>query len=342
MSRRRVTLADLAEAAGVSRTTASLVMTGRGRELRISHDVEQRVLRAADELGYRPNAVSVGLRTGTSRTIGFVSDTVATTHLAGDMIKGALEAARERGVMLFIGESEGDPELERGLLHAMQDRQVDGIILAAMFTRTIEVPKDIGPAVLLNALPRPASGLPSIVPDEIGAGRAAARVLLDAGHHDGVYMIGAGPTLNDVPPDSVAAVERLIGIKETGLQIAGGRVCVDWQPEHGLTETRALLAEHRPRALICLNDRVALGAYQALDEAGLSVPGDVSVVSFDDHPIASWIRPKLTTVALPHYDLGRKAVEVLFAQMAGEVEPGQVFRVPMPVRPRESVAPRAG
>lgn len=341
MSRRRVTLADLAEAAGVSRTTASLVMTGRGRELRISHDVEQRVLRAADELGYRPNAVSVGLRTGTTRTIGFVSDTVATSHLAGDMIKGALEAARERGVMLFIGESEGDPELERGLLHAMQDRQVDGIILAAMFTRTIKVPKDIGPAVLLNALPRPASGLPSIVPDEIEAGRSAARVLLDAGHHDEVYVIGAGPTLQDVPADSVAAVERLIGIRETGLKIAGARVCPDWQPEHGLAATRALLADHRPRALICLNDRVAIGAYQALAEAGLSVPGDVSVVSFDDHPIASWMWPKLTTVALPHYDLGRKAVEVLFAQMAGEVEPGQVFRVPMPVRHRESVVARA-
>lgn len=341
MSRRRVTLADLAEAAGVSRTTASLVMTGRGRELRISHDVEQRVLRAADELGYRPNAVSVGLRTGTTRTIGFVSDTVATSHLAGDMIKGALEAARERGVMLFIGESEGDPELERGLLHAMQDRQVDGIILAAMFTRTIKVPKDIGPAVLLNALPRPASGLPSIVPDEIEAGRSAARVLLDAGHHDEVYVIGAGPTLQDVPADSVAAVERLIGIRETGLKIAGARVCPDWQPEHGLAATRALLADHRPRALICLNDRVAIGAYQALAEAGLSVPGDVSVVSFDDHPIASWMWPKLTTVALPHYDLGRKAVEVLFAQMAGEVKPGQVFRVPMPVRHRESVVARA-
>ncbi|WP_440074217.1 LacI family DNA-binding transcriptional regulator [Streptosporangium sp. OZ121] len=339
MSRRRVTLADLAQAAGVSRTTASLVMTGRGRELRISHDVEQKVLRAADELGYRPNAVSVGLRTGTTRTIGFVSDTVATSRLAGDMIKGALEAARERGVMLFIGETEGDPELERGLLHAMQDRQVDGIILAAMYTRMIKVPKDIGPAVLLNALPRQASALPSIVPDEVGAGRSAARVLLEAGHHEDVYLIGAGPRARDVPAASVAAVERLTGIEEAGLRIAGARVCADWQPEEGLAATRSLLAGHRPRALICLNDRLALGAYQALSDAGLSVPGDVSVVSFDDHPIASWIRPKLTTVALPHYELGRKAVEVLFAQMGEEAEPGQVHRVAMPVRHRESVAP---
>ncbi|GAB3899313.1 hypothetical protein GCM10029964_085080 [Kibdelosporangium lantanae] len=97
MSSRRVTLAEVAERAGVSRTTASLVLSGRGRELRISPSVEQRVLDAAKDLQYRPNIVSVGLRTGTTRTIGFVSDTVATTHLAGHMIKGALEAARERG-----------------------------------------------------------------------------------------------------------------------------------------------------------------------------------------------------------------------------------------------------
>src|SRR5206468_5755213 len=117
-------------------------------------------------------------------TIGFVSDTVATSRLAGDMIKGALEAARERGVMLFIGETEGEPDLERGLLQAMHDRRVDGIIFAAMFTRTLRLPKGLttGPAVLLNARPRRPFPIPSVVPDEVEAGRAAARVLLDAGH----------------------------------------------------------------------------------------------------------------------------------------------------------------
>jgi LacI family transcriptional regulator len=349
VSPRRVTLADVATAAGVSKASASLVLSGRGRELRISQEVEQRVLRAAEELRYRPNAVSVGLRTGTSRTIGFVSDTVATSRLAGDMIKGALEAARERGVMLFIGETEGDPDLESGLLHAMHDRQVDGIILASMYTRTIKLPKDIAiaPAVLLNALPKQPSSLPSILPDEVEAGRAAARVLLDAGHRDGIHLIGVGPGIRDVPAQSVAAVERLFGIREVlteaGIKIASGRVCRDWQPEEGLAATRALLEDARPQALICLNDRLALGAYQALSDAGLSVPADVSVVSFDDHPIASWIRPKLTTVALPHYELGRKAVDVLFEEI-GRTDhqtegTAEVHRVPMPVRLRESVAP---
>jgi LacI family transcriptional regulator len=348
VNRRRVTLADVAKHAGVSATTASLVLSGRGRELRISESVEQRVLEAAGELQYRPNIVSVGLRTGTTGTIGFVSDTVATSHLAGDMIKGALEAARERGVMLFIGETEGEADLERGLLQAMHDRQVDGIIYASMFTRTMPVPTALlsGPAVLLNALPKKAVALPSVVPDEVEAGRAAARVLLEAGHSDGVHVIGAGPRVRDVPPDSLAAVQRLAGIRETlaaaKVKIASGRVCPVWLPEYGYQATLDLLEDHRPSALICLNDRLALGAYQALDDHALTVPGDVSVVSFDDHPIASWIRPKLTTVALPHYDLGRKAVEVLFDEMARHrdgLEPDDsTHLVPMPVRIGESVA----
>lgn len=347
MSPRRVTLADVAKQAGVSTTTASLVLSGRSREVRISPGVEQRVLKAADELQYRPNIVSVGLRTGTTRTIGFVSDTVATSRLAGDMIKGALEAARERGVMLFIGETEGDANLERGLLQAMHDRRVDGIIYASMFTRKVKVPKGLmaGPAVLLNALPKGPSLLPSVVPDEVEAGRAAARVLLGAGHRAGIHLIGAGPGVRDVAPEALAGVERLSGIhevfSEAGITVAGGHVCPDWQPEYGYEVTREVLKHHRPRALICFNDRLALGAYQALDDFGYKVPKDVSVVSFDDHPIATWIRPKLTTIALPHYELGRKAVDVLFAEIERGSDGGAatVHRVSMPVRTRESIAP---
>jgi LacI family transcriptional regulator len=350
VSSRRVTLSDVAKHAGVSRTTASLVLAGRGRELRISQSVQQRVLDAANDLGYRPNIVSVGLRTGTSRTIGFVSDTVATSRLAGDMIKGALEAAREKGMMLFIGETEGDPDLERGLLQAMHDRQVDGIIFASMFTRAVKVPGALtsGPAVLLNAVPKRPSPLPSIVPDEVEAGRAAARILLEAGHRDGIHLIGAGPGVRDVPPETLAGVERLTGIREVlghaKVKIAGGRICPDWQPEYGYEATRGLLEHTRPHALICFNDRLAVGAYQALDDFGWKVPADVSVVSFDDHPVATWIRPQLTTIALPHYELGRKAVDVLFTEIErhrlATAPESRVYRVPMPVRTRDSVAPR--
>lgn len=352
MSARRVTLADVARHAGVSPTTASLVLSGRGRQLRISQSVEERVLKAANDLRYRPNIVSVGLRTGATRTIGFVSDTVATSRLAGDMIKGALEAAREHGMLLFIGETEGEADLERGLLQAMHDHQVDGVVYASMFTRAVKVPTGLtaGPAVLLNAVPKRASSLTSVVPDEVGAGRAAAQVLLDAGHRDGIHIIGAGPRVRDVPPEALAGVERLTGIREVlgqaKVRIASGRVCADWQPGYGYEATREVLEHARPRALICLNDRLAVGAYQALEDFGLKVPADVSVVSFDNHPVAEWVRPKLTTVALPHYELGRKAVEVLLTEISrdpqGPARQGETYRVPMTVRVRDSVTAPGG
>ncbi|HLT83518.1 MAG TPA: LacI family DNA-binding transcriptional regulator, partial [Phototrophicaceae bacterium] len=105
MTSKRVTLADVARQAGVSSSTASLVLSGRGRELRISDAVHDRVRTAAEELGYRRNTISVGLRKGSTNTIGFVSDTVASSQLAGGMIRGALEAARDSGYMLFMSET---------------------------------------------------------------------------------------------------------------------------------------------------------------------------------------------------------------------------------------------
>ena len=350
MGRRRVTLADVALASGVSSTTASLVLSGRGAELRISETVQQRVREVSDSLGYRPNILSVGLRKGSSLTLGFISDTVATSQLAGDLIKGALEAAHDQGFMLFIAETEGDPKAERKLLDALLDRQVDGIILASMFTQTRRVPPGLDqvPAVLLNALPRtPQPGIPSVIPEELAAGRAAARLLLDAGHR-AIHLIGAGPGPQDTPPGTVAGEERLRGILEVlhdeGLEPASGHLCADWLPSFGWEATRRIIEDGgQGQAIITFNDRVAFGAYQALHEAGLSVPADMSIVSFDDHPLADWMRPGLTTFAIPHEAMGRRSVELILAAVAGRVDvdppPDLVHRVPMPLRLRESVGP---
>ena len=186
-----------------------------------------------------------------------------------------------------------------------------------------------------------------MLPDEAEAGRAAARILLEAGHRDGIHLIGAGPAKRDVPPGGVAAVERLEGIRSTlagaGVKVASGRLLLSWQPHDGLEATSTLLRKARPRALICFNDRLAFGAYQALADSGLRVPTDVSVVSFDDDAIASWVRPGLTTIAIPHYDLGRAAVDVLFDEIDRDHDEthrqATVHRVAMPVRTRGSVAP---
>jgi LacI family transcriptional regulator len=343
---RRVTLADVAKVVGVSQTTVSLVLSGRGRDLRISEDMQRRVREAATEMEYRHNRVSAGARGARTRTIAFVSDSVAGSRLAGGMVKGALGAARRRGVTLVFGETEGDAGLERTLIGTMRDYRVDGIILATVHTRTISVPAELaaGPAVLLNVLPREPSPLLSVVPDEVRGGRAAARVLLDAGHSEGIHVIGTAP---DIPTGGTAAFDRLAGVRqalgEAGVEVESGHQCRWWLPEHGFEATRDLLAKARPRALICLDDRLALGAYQALQDAGLTVPDDVSVVSFGDHTIASWLRPGLTTVALPHHDLGAKAVDLLLAgaeqRNVRPADRGRPHYVPMPVRDRQSVAP---
>ncbi len=354
MGRKRVTLADVALAAGVSPTTASLVLSGRGPELRISDIVQQRVHAVSGELGYRPNIVSIGLSKGTTRTLGFVSDTVATSQLAGDMIKGALEAAREHGYMLFIGETEGDAASEQRLLDAMLDRQVDGIILASMFTRLRPLPEPLAdvPAVLLNTVPLEPTPLPSVIPDEYAAGHAAATLLLDAGHRQ-IHLVGAGPGIADVPAGTVAGRERLAGIRdalaEHGLEPASGHLCSEWLPLNGRQAvTRLVRDDPRPEALICFNDRLAFGAYQALQHAGLRVPQDVSVISFDDAPLADWLEPGLSTFAIPHEDLGRRAVELLLdgiragqeTEAAQPGAPGTTHRLPMPLRTRGSTAAR--
>jgi len=338
----RVTLADVARLAGVSQTTASFVLAGRGEEMRLSAQVEARVQRVVRETGYRPNVVSRNLRTGTTHTIGFVSDTIATTPFAGHLIWGALDAARERNHLLLIAETEGDPELEKEMIEAMRDRQVDGIVLASMYTRWVDVPKALleGPSVLLNALPSKRCPIASVVPDELEAGRTVANALLRSGHTRGIYVVGVGTKPSQVPKGGVAATERLAGIKEVlggfGAPLAGGALLADWQPRDGYQAALRLLKRRpTPRAFICLNDRLSVGVYHALEDTGRKVGKDVSVISFDDEPFASWLRPQLTSIAIPHYELGRRAIDVLLGP--GASPEGVVHRVSMPLRERESI-----
>lgn len=335
MAAPRVTLLDVARRAGVSRTTASFVMTGR-RDMRISVDAEQRVLRAARELNYRPNLLARSLRTNLSQTIGLISDVIATEAFAGEMVRGSLATALLHDHLLFIGETEGDVEVQKRLVQNMLDRGVGGFVYAAMYTREAKIPKVLRdqPVVMLNCVAATLD-IPMVVPDERTAGRSAAQALLDAGHQEGIYVLG------EVLPHVFAAVERLTGIREAltaaGVELAG---CIDslWWPEPARTAMAGFLREGgRPSALICLNDRVAFGTYQALGAAGLQVPDDVSIVSFDDSDLASWLWPQLTSVAIPHFELGRRAVELL---LADKRVPG-VHEIPMPLRDRGSVAPPA-
>jgi LacI family transcriptional regulator len=336
MRQHRVTLADVARRAGLSKTAASMVLNGR-EGTRLSAEAHQRVFAAAEELGYRPNMAARSLRTRKTATIAFISDIVATTRFAGGLIRGALDAARERDHVLLIAETEGDAAFEKYAIDTMLDRQVDGVVYAAMATRQLTVPPALlaGPVVLLNATSP--DNLPCVLPDNEGAGRTVATALLDKGHRDRIAIIGRNELKETDPEVSLAADARLRGIHEV-LAKAGAVACrevscQDWLTEHGYAAMRSLLRRSpRPTAVICMNDRLAFGAYQALADAGLSVPTDVSVISFDDDPIAAWLRPGLSTAVLPHEQMGRRAVELL---LDGHTSGPRL--VPMTLRRRKSI-----
>jgi LacI family transcriptional regulator len=185
--------------------------------------------------------------------------------------------------------------------------------------------------VLLNCLAR-GKPIASVVPDDREGGRAAVRELLGHGHRDGIVVVG------ERPPHVVAATERSAGVADElgglGLELAGS-IETRWWPEYAYLAVLDYLRNgNRPTAFICLNDRIAMGAYQACTELGLSVPQDISMVSFDDSDLARWLRPKLTSVAIPHFEMGRRAVELLLTPE----RPTIIERVPMPLRRRDSVA----
>ena len=335
---KRVTLSDVAREAGVSSTTASFVLSSQDSK-RISHATQQRVWAASRKLGYRPNLAARSLRVNSTMTIGLISDRIAATQYAGEMIRGVIDAAARTERLVLIAETESESADGAEHIDAMLDRGVDGLIYGSMYTRTVEPPAALRsvPHVFLNCLPGQQTG-PSVVPDEVEAGRLAAATLLDAGHTDAVYHIGGRHRTADRPEGIVAGRERYAGMTAEfaarGLTLAGVAEC-EWLPPEGYRAAREALREHAPTAFVCANDRLALGAYQALQEAGLEVAADVSVISFDDSELASWLRPALTSIALPHYAMGAKAAELLLGNQLAPT----VHRCVMPCTVRASVGP---
>jgi len=336
----RTRIKDVAASAGVSVSTVSLVLNDVPGA-RVSQETRERVLAAARRLGYATNAIARSLRTQRTRTIGFISDVIATTPYAGRMIQGAQDAAWRAGHLLFLVNTGGDATLESHTVAALRAHQVDGIVYATMYHRELEVPAGLaqGPLVLLDARPVNRSA-PFVVPDEEGGARAAVTELTDHGHR----RIGFATDADPVP----AARGRLAGYR-CALRAAG----LPEDPALVVTEDSDTAGGHRavgrlldlpdpPTAVFCFNDRMAMGAYRAVRERGLSVPGDVSVVGFDDQElIAAALSPGLTTVALPHYGMGEWAVETLLALVAadGAAAADRHVLMPCPLVRRDSVGP---
>jgi LacI family transcriptional regulator len=336
MSERRVTLADVARLAGLSPSAASLILNDRPGT-RLSLDATRRVRQAAAELGYRPNVAARGLRTAQTNTIGFISDGVAVSRFATGLIRGALLAADAASHVLLVTETASDRDREASAIVAVLDRQVDGIIFAAARAREIALPSVTAGTrvVLLNVTSENVTS--SVQPDEFQGGRTAVAALADAGHRGGIVLVGQDTMRTGDRYRSPNIESRVSGVfaemQARGLTF-DRQIPVDvWTPDEAHEAVSHYLAEGgRPRCVLVLNDPMAFGVYRALADAGLRVPGDVSVVSFDNDELAEFLWPRLTTVALPHEAMGAAAVDLLLSGTEG------LQLIPMPLVVRDSLA----
>jgi LacI family transcriptional regulator len=320
---RRPSITAVAAAAGVSPTTVSHALSGT-RPVR--DETRERVIRAAERLGYSPNRVASGLRLQRTGVVGFASDRIATTAFAGHILQGAQDVARERGMLLMAVDSEGDADLEDRQLRSLADHRVDGILLARMFHQVVGPPAAIGriPVVLVDAVPAEGWQVAAVAPDEPGIARTAVARLLAAGHR----RIAFANATDDTPASRgrEAGFRAALAEAETG---SGGQ---PFLIERGASDAgggrlagRRLLdrpAPERPTAVFCFNDQMAMGVYQAAGALGLDVPRDCSVVGVDDLEIvAAALVPGLTTVALPHREMGRWGMAALLDRIErGEAE----------------------
>jgi LacI family transcriptional regulator len=327
----RPTMVDVGRVAGVSPTTVSFVVNGRA-DGGISPETQRRVLDAIELLGYRPNLAAQGLRTRRTRTIGFVSDEVAVSPPAGRTISGTHDVAKTHGTVLLTVNTTHDPRARRRAFDDLLDRQVDAIVFAVVGTKRVSLPRTLTevPTVLVNCFVAH-DELPCILPDEAAGGRKAAEVVLREGHTRLAFLIGV--------PGAWATAQRLKGCR-AAMRRAG--VVFDerfvragnFKADSGYELTNQLLRERdRPTAILCGNDRMALGAYLALKEQGVRVPEDVSVVGYDDQEdLAPEIQPPLTTVGIPYYAMGHWAAEQLLHGRIDELPPRTYADCPLVVR----------
>lgn len=305
---KRATMTDVAERAGVSQATVSLVLNGVSNA-RISAATRSRVFAAAEELDYKNRHFPPASPAG-QKVIGLFLDEVSATPFATRFIEGARDEAARHDITLALFPTAGNAALEEAALAMLRQTKALGVIYATLLTRRIRLPRHFGgmPLALLNCV-EAKNRYPSVTPDDFSGGEAAAELLIAHGHR-AIAHLGGEQMLN-------AARQREAGFRHA-LARHGVPVIEDfvtrggWSIRSGRERAHALLSLPRPpSAVFCFNDRMALGCYQAAAEKGLSVPGDLSIVGFDNEDIASQLDPALTTLVLPHDEMARWAVTAL-------------------------------
>jgi DNA-binding LacI/PurR family transcriptional regulator len=339
---KRPTSADVAALAGVSRTTVSFVLNAR-TDIKIPDGTRQRVFDAAEQLGYHPHASARRLAGGRSHVVALVMrqspEQVASDAVLAETLRGLAAAARSEGFRVMVEPlaPDGPHATYTSLLRA---QHADGLVISGPRTddpQLIELVRDGFPIVLQGSLPD--LDVASVDVDNVAGARGAVKHLLALGHRR-IACITNAPLVYTAAQDRVAGYRQ--ALLEAGLEPAPELIAeAFFDAASGHAAMAELLTRTTFDAAFVASDVVALGAIGALREAGRRVPDDVSIVGFDDIPLAGYFDPPLTTVRLPAFELGQAAGHALLDQIADRATPARTL-LPTELIVRASTAPSSG
>ena len=332
------TLRDVAEAAGVHPATASRALNPSTRGL-VNADTARRVIRVAESLGYRPNPIARGLKTAKSGTVGLVIPDL-TNPLFPPIVRGIEDVLEPAGYSGLIVNTDNDPRREQALVESLRSRQVEGLIVATALLDHPLLERLRREGVRMVLVNRRAEGvdLPSITPDDAAGVDLAVQHLAGLGHRRIVHLAGPATTSTGV----VRARAFRAAVRELGLDEDPGLIatCDYWSEDAGALALRGLLdAGTEVTAVVAGNDLIALGCYDVFLERGIDCPAEVSVVGFNDMPFLDKLRPPLTTIAIPHQQIGAEAARLLLDSIADPTRPARSVLLPLSLKVRGSTAP---
>lgn len=314
---KRVTLREVAERAGVSLGMASRVLSNYGS---FSAKTKTAVLTAARELDYRPNALARSLRLGRTKAVGVVVSNIVSYHWT-TFIRGIEAAAQERGYQVLLGTTADDPAVERGYIRALQERNVDGIILSPAPENEEFVAKliDDGVRLVLVECANAELKAPRINIDDRLAAQRATHYLLSLGHRR-IGIVAGNQSLTSAQRRLAGYLDALAAAGIEPAEELVGRGEYRYEPAYRAVEALLAMPE-RPTALLVCNELMTGAALQCLKDRGVEVPEKVSVVAFDDPAWTSFMRPAITTVRTPRVEMARLALQTLLALLNDPADP---------------------
>ena len=332
------TLRDVGEAAGVHAATASRALNPKTRRL-VNAETVRRVLRAAETLGYQPNPIARSLKTSKSQTVGLVLPDL-TNPLFPPIVRGIEDVLGPAGYSALIVNTDNDTKREQAQITSLRSRQVEGLIVATARLDHPLLRHLHAQGVKMVLVNRRADDLevPSITPDDASGVALAVKHLVDLGHTRIVHLAGPQTTSTGVIRSRAfqSAVRQHGLADEPELVVA----CDYWTEDEGARALRTMLdAGTEFSAVVAGNDLIALGCYDVFAERGISCPDDISVVGFNDMPFLDKLRPPLTTVGVPHHQIGVEAARMLLELIEEENRPSRSVLLPLALVVRGSTAP---